>query len=275
MPDYFPPNRQSRQRRRTTWIVVGILAILAVVFVAFPSSLSPGKHPDQSVNGPSTTLALSHVVSTYEAVVSQYQAALAPPNAVIANATNDLAKQEARAQSDAASYSAHESGSACAGNALNPGLYQSCLTSEQQTAASVLSDENVANDAAKADVSRQVAGVQQIEAAITAFTQQLAGIPWPSSDSAAVSSLTACSGQLRRCLCADRHRPDQRQAHLHRQRRDCRGRIGGGHPAGQHGHDPGHSPAVIAPDQLSSYEPGGLRSLNWAPAGSATVARRP
>ncbi|HLM95892.1 MAG TPA: hypothetical protein VK283_06210 [Acidimicrobiales bacterium] len=194
MPDYFPPTRQIRQRRRTAWIVVGILAILAVIFVAFPSSLSPGKHPDQSSNGPSTTLALSHVVSTYEAVLSQYQAALAPPNAVIADATTDLAKQQARAQNDAAAYSAHESGSACAGNALNPGLYQSCLTSEQQTAASVLSDENVANDAAKADVSRQVAGVQQIEAAITALTQQLAGIPWPSSDSTAVSSLTRALG---------------------------------------------------------------------------------
>jgi len=56
-------------------------------------------------------------------------------------------------------------------------------------------DENEATQVEKTDVSRQVTSVQEIETAINTFAQQLAGITWPASVSAAVANLTqALSG---------------------------------------------------------------------------------
>ncbi|HLN43113.1 MAG TPA: hypothetical protein VK215_11695 [Acidimicrobiales bacterium] len=188
--NYFPPTRRSRQRRRTFWIVLGILAVLAVVFVVFPTGLSTGRHPNQTTDTTTTTVTVSHVARTYEAVLSQYQTALVAPNAAITGATDDIATQEGRAQNDAASYTSHESGAACSSDALNPGLYESCLTAEHQSAQSALGDENDATQAEKVDASRQVTGVQEIESAINAFAQQLAGITWPSTVSPAVATLT-------------------------------------------------------------------------------------
>jgi len=188
--NYFPPTRRSRQRRRTSWIVLGILAVLAVVFVVFPTGLGSGRHPNQTEDTTTTTVTVSHVAHTYEAVLSQYQTALVAPNAVITGATDDVATQEARAQNDAASYTNHESGAACASDALSPGLFESCLTAEHQSAQSALGDENDATQAEKVDVSRQVMGVEEIATAINAFAQQVAGITWPPSVSPAVATLT-------------------------------------------------------------------------------------
>ena len=92
--NYFPPTRRSRQRRRTFRIVLGILAVLAVVFVVFPTGLSTGKHPNQTADTTTTTVTVSHVARTYEAVLSQYQTALVAPNAAITGATDDIATQE-------------------------------------------------------------------------------------------------------------------------------------------------------------------------------------
>lgn len=187
--NYFPPTRRSRQRRRTLWIVLGLLAVLAVVLVVFPTGLSTGKHPNQTENTTATPT-VSHVTHTYEAVLAQYDAALVAANKVIAIATDDIVTQVTRAQNDAASYNNHESGDLCASDALSPNLYQTCLDAEQQSAQSALGDENEATQVEKGDVSTQVASVQEIETAINAFAQQLEGITWPASVSPAVSSLT-------------------------------------------------------------------------------------
>ena len=187
--DYFPPSRQSRNRRKTFWIIVGILALLGLAFVLFPSALSNGRHPENAQSTTTTAITVSHVTHVYEAVLSQYDASLVSPNVVIAGATADIVKQEQRAQNDAASYSFHESGDECTGDALDPGQYQPCLTAEQESAESALSDENAATQAKSADVSRQVTSVEEIEAAISAFAQQLQGTTWPTSVSPAVASL--------------------------------------------------------------------------------------
>ena len=188
--DYFPPSRQSRDRRRTFWIIVGILAALAVVLVLFPGALSNSGHPHNREETTTTAITLSHVSRTYEAVLSQYDAAFVSPNVAIASATADIAKQEQRAaQNDASSYTFHKSGSECSGDVLDPGQYQTCLNGEHLSADSVLSDENAANQAKNADVSRQVTSVQEIEAAISAFAQELQDTTWPSSVSPAVTSL--------------------------------------------------------------------------------------
>lgn len=187
--DYFPPSRQSRERRRTRWIIIGVLALIALLLVVFPSALNTGGNAGKTRSTTTTAITISHVTHIYEAVLSQYDAALVSPIVAIAGATADIAKQEQRAQNDAASYSFHESGDECAGDALSPGEYQICVTGEQQSAVSALSDQNAANQAKKADVSQQVTSVQEIEAAITAFAQQLQGITWPSSPPPAVAGL--------------------------------------------------------------------------------------
>jgi hypothetical protein len=132
-------------------------------------------------------MSLSDIQSTYEAVLSEYNVALVSSNAVIATAAADITTQEERIQNDAKNYSYNESGNGCSGN---PGNFDSCITDEQQTAQIALGDENAATRAAKADVTKQIRSVQQIETAITAFVQQLDGITWPASVSPGPSNVT-------------------------------------------------------------------------------------
>jgi hypothetical protein len=113
---------------------------------------------------------------------------------VVAAATTDITAQEERIQNDAKTYNYNASGSGCSGN---PSDFDSCLASEQQTAQSVLADENAAKRTAAADVNKQIRSVQQVETAITTFVQELEGIPLPSSVPPVESDVTHTLGDER------------------------------------------------------------------------------
>jgi hypothetical protein len=181
------PSRQRGNRRKAARVIAGSGAALVIVLVVFPDVLGSERHPDQGPNTTTTTMSLSDVQSTYEAVRSEYATALVSPNAAIATATVDITKQEGRIRSDVSTYNYNESGGGCSGSAT---YFDSCVSNEQVTAQSALGDENAATLAEKADVTTQIKSVQQIETAITAFVQQLDGIPWPSSVSLEPLSLT-------------------------------------------------------------------------------------
>ena len=181
------PSRQSKDRRKAARVIVGSGAALVIVLVVFPDVLGNESHPDQGPNTTTTTMSLSDVRSTYEAALSEYNTAFVIPNAAIATAAADITKQEGRIRTDVSNYNYNESGRGCSGS---PTYFDSCLSNEQVTAQSALGDENAATLAEKADVTKQVRSVQQIETAITAFVQQLDGIPWPSSVSLVPLSLT-------------------------------------------------------------------------------------
>ena len=183
----FSLSRRNSDRRKAAWIIVGSVATLLIVFVVFPTGLSTGRHPSQDQNTTATTIALSDIRKTYEAVYSEYIAALVSPNAVIAMAATDITIQEERLQNDVKTYDYYESGKGCSGT---PSYFASCLLDEQQTAQSALGDESAATRAEKVDVTKQIRSVQQIENAITAFVQQLDGIPWPPSISLVPLGLT-------------------------------------------------------------------------------------
>jgi hypothetical protein len=184
---YFSPSRRSKDRQKAARIIIGSVATLAIVFVVLPGALGPGRHPSQDQNTTTTTMSLSDIQSTYEAVLSEYNVALVSSNAVIATASADITTQEVRIQNDAKDYNYNESGNGCSGNA---GSFDACITDEQQTAQIALGDENAATRAAKADVTKQLRSIQQIETAITAFVQQVDGITWPSSVSPVPSNMT-------------------------------------------------------------------------------------
>ena len=184
---HFSPSRQSKDRRRVARIIIGSVATLVIVFVVLPGELGTGRHPSQNQNTTTTTMSLSDIRSTYEAVLSEYNVALVSPNAVIAAAAADITTLEERIQTDAKTYDYNNSGKGCSGDANNFG---SCLTDEQQTAQFALGDENASTRKAKADMTKQIKSVQQIASAITAFVQQLDGITWPSSVSPLTSNLT-------------------------------------------------------------------------------------
>jgi hypothetical protein len=184
---YFSPSRRRRDRRKVFWIIVGSVAILAVVFLVFPTGLGPGGHSSQDLSTTTTTMSLSDIQSTYRAIYSEYGGALVSSNAMIEQGAADMATQERRLQNDITTYNDDETGKGCSGT---PTYFASCLSNDQQTAQSALGDENAATRAKKADLTKQIRAVQQIENAITAFVGQLAGIPWPSSVSLAPLSLT-------------------------------------------------------------------------------------
>jgi hypothetical protein len=183
----FSLSRQNRDRRKTARVIVGSGAALVIVLVVFPDVLGGERHPHQGQSTTTTTMSLSDVQSTYAAVLSEYNMALVSPNAAIVTATVDITKQEVRIRSDQSAYNYNESGGGCSGS---PTYLESCLSNEQVTAQSALGDENAATLAEKADVTTQIKSVQQIETAITAFVQQLDGIPWPTSVSLEPLSLT-------------------------------------------------------------------------------------
>lgn len=181
------PYRRSKDRRKAARIIVGSGAALVIVLVVFPDVLGTGSHPDQDQNTTTTTMSLSDIQRTYQAVLSEYDMAFVSPNAVIAAASTDITTQEARIRSDVSVYNYNESGGGCSGN---PTYFESCVSNEQVTAQSALGDENTATLDEKADVTKQIKSVQQIETAITSFAQQLDGIPWPSSVSLVPLNLT-------------------------------------------------------------------------------------
>ena len=184
---YPSRSRQSRDRRKVTRVVIGAVVVLVLLFVVLPGELNTGKQPSQDRNTTTTTMSLSDIRSIYEGIASEYTATLASSNAVIAAAGADITTQGARIQNDGRTYTANESGSGCSGGAGN---FDSCLANEQLTAQAALVDENAAERTAKADVTKQVRSLQQIEAAISSFVQQLDAITWPSSVSSVESSLT-------------------------------------------------------------------------------------
>jgi hypothetical protein len=139
-------------------------------------------------------MSLSGIQSTYEAVFSEYNATLVASDAVIAAAGTDITSQEERIQNDVKTYNGNASGSGCSGNASD---FDSCLANEQLTAQTALGDENAAKRTMKADVTKQIRSVQQIEAAITAFVQQADTITWPSSVAPVVSDVTQALGDER------------------------------------------------------------------------------
>ena len=184
---HVSPSRQSKDRRKVARIIIGSAASLVIVFVVLPGELGTGRHPTQNHNTTTTTLSLSDIRSTYEAVLSEYNVGLASSNAVLATAATDITVLEERIQNDAKTYTYNKSGNGCSGNVSN---FDSCLTNEQLTAQFALGDESLATRRVMADVSKQVKSVRQIETAITAFVQQLDGITWPSSVSLLTSNLT-------------------------------------------------------------------------------------
>ena len=184
---YSTSSRPRQDRRKGARIFIGAVAALVILFVVLPGELGTDKHPSQDQNTTTTTMSLSDIRTTYDAVLSEYNAGLASSSAVIATVATDITTQEERVQNDAKTYNYNESGSGCSGNS---GDFESCLADEQLTAQTALSDENAAKRAMKADVTKQIRNVQQIETAITAFAQQLAGITWPSSLLPVESNLT-------------------------------------------------------------------------------------
>ncbi len=191
---YSSPPRRSKDRRKVARMIIGAVVTLVILFVVLPGELGTGKRPSQDQNTTTTTMALSEIRSTYEAVVSEYNAAHVSSNAVIAATATDITTQEGRIQNDAKAYNYNASGSGCSGN---PSDFDSCLAAEQQTAQSVLGDENAAKRTVKADVTKQIRSVRQIETAITTFMQQLDGITWPSSVPPVESDVTQALGDER------------------------------------------------------------------------------
>ncbi len=167
-------------------MIVGAVATLVILFVVLPGELGTGKKPSQDQNTTTTTMSLSDIRSAYEVVLSEYNVALASSNVVIATAGTDITTQEERIQNDAKTYNYNASGRGCSGNLSD---FYACLDDEQQTAQIALGDENAAKRTMKADVTKQIRSVEQIETALTTFVQQLDGITWPSSVSPVESDL--------------------------------------------------------------------------------------
>ena len=191
---YSSPSRQNKDRRKVAKIIIGAVAILVVLFVLLPGELGTDKHPSRNQNSTTTTMSLSDIRSLYEGIVSEYNTTLVSSNAVIASAGTDITTQGERIQNDERTYNDNESGSGCSGSTSN---FDSCVANEQLTAQTALSDENAAKRTEKADVTKQIRSVQQIETEITDFVQQLDGITWPSSASSVESYLTHALGDER------------------------------------------------------------------------------
>jgi hypothetical protein len=182
--NYFPRTRQSEDRRKTR-IVVGSVAALAVLLIAFPSALSLSG--DESRNALTRTV---NPAKTYEAFLSQYEAAWRPLSAAITTATAAVTIQDQRLQSDAATYSSNEYGVGCRPNIVNPGYYKSCLSGEDQDAQSAVDDERAAAVAKKEDLAQQIESIDTMESAINVFVQELNSVSWPPSVAPVESNLT-------------------------------------------------------------------------------------
>ncbi len=182
--NYFPRTRQIEDKRKVK-IVVGSVAALAVLLIAFPSALSSSG--DESKNVATTTL---NPAKTYEAFLSQYDVAWRSLSAAIISATDAVTIDDERLQNDATAYTNNEYGVGCRPNIVNPGYYKSCVSGEDQTAQSALDDEKSASVAKREDLSQQIKSIETMESAIIVFVQELNSVTWPSSVAPVESSLT-------------------------------------------------------------------------------------
>jgi hypothetical protein len=182
--NYFPQTRQIEDKRKVR-IVVGSVAALAVLLIAFPSALSSSG--DESKNVVTTKV---NPAKTYRAFLSQYDAAWRPLSAAITSATAAVTIDDERLQSDATTYTNNVYGVGCRPNIINPGYYKSCVSGEDQTAQSALDDERSAGVAKREDLSQQIKNIETMESAISVFVQELNSVTWPSSVAPVESSLT-------------------------------------------------------------------------------------
>ncbi len=167
--------------------IAGSVAAVVVMLAAFPIALSSGGDGGQPQNA---TVAKVNLTMTYEAALSQYEAAVNPLSAAIATATTDIRIDDERLQSDATIYSSNEAGVGCSFNLTHHGYFTSCALGEDLTAQSAVEDERSADVARREAVSTQIKSIQTIESVISVFIQELDSIIWPSSVAPVASDLT-------------------------------------------------------------------------------------
>jgi hypothetical protein len=140
-----------------------------------------------SVSPPKVAMALppptSNPIAPSQLVASQlvsdakdFTADTLAPDAAIAAADADIAKQYGRLSNDQATYQDNQFGTGC--NAGDTAMYPACLSQEQQAAAAAQIDETAAQAALTTDTSQIEAADQQLEVAISTYLQRLSAIAW-------------------------------------------------------------------------------------------------
>jgi hypothetical protein len=201
-------HRQQKKSSKRNWLFAAGAAVVAVVVLVVVVGGSGSKTPGSPValtGGATATTVnpLPAVASAYEGYLNQATAAMNPLNTAVNAEGVDITKQDERAESDATTYTTDEFGGGCTGDISDYTAYDSCVSQEEQAAASALSDENAANAAGRTDQQQQANQDQQEEGDISTFVQQLDSISWPSSVEDVASNLEQALSNDRDVLAQD------------------------------------------------------------------------
>ena len=163
--------------------MAGVVMVCSVLVggVAISSGTSPRVAPANAATAlPPPT---SNPIAPNQLVASQlvsdakdFTADTLAPDAAIAAADADIAKQYDRLSNDQATYRDNQFGTGC--NAADSGTYAACVSQEEQAAAAAQVDETAAQAAVRSDTGQIEAADQQLESAISTYVQRLSAIAW-------------------------------------------------------------------------------------------------
>ncbi len=181
-PPLSEPGSQTNSARWDRKWIVAAGAVVVVLLLVGGILLSHGSSPKT----PTALAPASPTVNPIQVAADQfkqdqagYAVGVQSPVAAITADNADLAKQADRISTDDTTYQNNAFGTGC--NIGDYTTYSSCVSQEQQVAASAQADETAALAAAKSDHSQAETSDQQMETVISTYVQQLDSIAWPAS----------------------------------------------------------------------------------------------
>ena len=176
-------------RRKSTWGILSVVAVLVIVGIVVGTQLLAKTKPHVSTPATST-VSLAKIASIFERYSISYFEVVNPANATIVATAADITKQNERFQQDETTYATDDFGLGCTtprtyqGEAITQvtddfNAYESCMSTEENTALSALSDKIAATAASNTDATREVVSLQRIQAAAWVYIQQLDSVQWP------------------------------------------------------------------------------------------------
>ena len=110
-------------------------------------------------------------------------------NAALAAATTDLSKQNQRTSLDQSAIQNDQYGVGCTISLTDPSSYESCVSSEEQTAANANTDEAAAENQASQDLSAYASAANTYQEELSTFIGQMIALSWPSKYNEAVNDV--------------------------------------------------------------------------------------